>query len=144
MISFDTNILFPSLEPSHVNHGAAKRFLLGLKTEKVVICELVLMEIYQLVRNPGLCLSPLKATEAFSLIQRLRTHPQWSLIDYPGNLMEEVWRLSGGENFPRRRLFDVRLALTLRHHGVKEFATANTKDFQNIGFEKVWNPMVGL
>jgi toxin-antitoxin system PIN domain toxin len=141
MISFDTNILFPSLEPTHVNHEAAKGFLMGFRNEKVAICELVLMEVYQLVRNPSLCRSPLNAVEGLALIQRLRTHPQWSLIDYPGNLMGEVWKITGEAHFPRRRLFDVRLALTLRHHGVKLFATVNTKDFQDIGFERVWNPL---
>ena len=143
MISFDTNILFPSLEPTHVNHEATKRFLMGFKKERVAVCELVLMEVYQLVRNPSVCRSPLNAVEGLALIQRLRAHPQWSLIDYPGNLMGEIWSISGEPHFPRRRLFDVRLALTLRHHGVKSFATMNTKDFQDMGFEKVWNPLEG-
>jgi predicted nucleic acid-binding protein len=34
-----------------------------------------------------------------------------------------------------------RLALTLRHHGVTEFATANPRDFQGFGFTRVWNPL---
>ena len=38
-------------------------------------------------------------------------------------------------------VFDARLALTLRHHGVTAFATANEKDFQEFGFERLWNPL---
>jgi predicted nucleic acid-binding protein len=37
---------------------------------------------------------------------------------------------------------DARLALTLRHHGVTEFATSNVKDFEGFGFNRVWNPLV--
>ena len=39
-------------------------------------------------------------------------------------------------------MIDARLALTLRHHGVTEFATANLKDFEGFGFAKVWNPLL--
>jgi hypothetical protein len=38
-------------------------------------------------------------------------------------------------------VFDARLALTLRHHGVSEFATANIKDSAGFGFDRVWNPL---
>jgi hypothetical protein len=34
------------------------------------------------------------------------------------------------------------IAYTLQHHGVREFATVNLKDFKTLGFEKVWNPLV--
>lgn len=30
----------------------------------------------------------------------------------------------------------------LRHHGVTELATANTKDFADFGFDRVWNPLL--
>ena len=40
----------------------------------------------------------------------------------------------------RRTIIDTRLALTLLHHGVTEFATANTRHFQEFGFSRVWNP----
>jgi uncharacterized protein len=55
--------------------------------------------------------------------------------------MEAVWKRAAEPEFARRRIFDVRLALTLRHHGVREFATANEKDFLDAGFERVWNPL---
>jgi hypothetical protein len=38
-----------------------------------------------------------------------------------------------------RQIIDARLALTLRHHGITEFATANTKDFELFSFKRVWN-----
>ena len=44
--------------------------------------------------------------------------------------------------FARRRIYDARTALCLRAFGVKEFATANEKDFEGFGFERVWNPLL--
>ena len=43
--------------------------------------------------------------------------------------------------FARRRVYDARLALSLRRQGVTEFATANVKDFEGFGLARVWNPL---
>ena len=50
-------------------------------------------------------------------------------------------RLAAKSGFAFRRIIDVRLARTLLHHGVTEFATANVRDFAKLGFERVWNPL---
>jgi len=140
MIAFDTNILFPSLEPSHPSHERARDFLLQLK--EAGLCELVLMETYVLVRNSSVCTRPLDGPGAVALVRRLRANPQWRLLDYPGGLMDDVWQAAGQPDFARRRIFDARLAITLRSHGVTDFATANVKDFAGLGFANVWNPLL--
>ena len=55
--------------------------------------------------------------------------------------MAEVWPETARPGFAFRRIIDLRLARTLRHHGVTEFATTNVKDFNGQGFERVWNPL---
>ena len=141
MISCDTNILFPAIESSHANHGAARAFLEAqAENEEFALCELVLMEVYVLLRNPLLLARPLDAATAAGRIANLRDNPYWALLDYPGGLMSDVWR-EASRSAAYRRIFDIRLALTLRHHGVREFATANVKDFKGLGFERVWNPL---
>ena len=94
-----------------------------------------------MLRNPAVLADPLPAHAAIKLGQTLREHPRWELVDYPGGLMTEVWSHAAAPGFARRRGYDTRLALTLRHHGVTEFATANVKDFQGFGFTRVWNPL---
>ena len=141
MISFDTSVLFPALEASHGQHARARNFLETLSAGDVAICELVLMEVYVIVRNPATARRPLGARETAHLIHTLRTNPAWRLVDYPGGLMDAVWKAAGAPGFPRRRLFDARLGYTLLHHGVTEFATANVKDFQGLGFRRVFNPL---
>jgi predicted nucleic acid-binding protein len=56
--------------------------------------------------------------------------------------MDGVWEKAKADGFPFRRIIDLRLALTLKQHGVTEFATSNEKDFADAGFERVWNPLV--
>ena len=60
--------------------------------------------------------------------------------DRPG-LHDELWGLAAETSFARRRIYDARLALSLRRQGVTELATANVKDFQDFGFARVWNPV---
>ncbi len=142
MIGIDTNILAYARIGSSPWHGVAVRFLEELgSSQEVVISELVLMELYLLLRNEKVLFPPLSAEEAVAECHLLRAHPRWQLID-SADVMKEVWPIAGKEGFARRRIFDVRLAKTLQAHGVTEFATANTKDFEELGFQRVWNPLI--
>ena len=138
----DTNILFPALEASHADHPSARAFLESkVGDPDFALCELVLMEVYTLLRNPLICTKPLGAKEAVRKIDNLRHNPAWLCLDYPGaGLMDEVWH-HAGTSAAARRIYDIRLAVTLRHFRVTHFATANAKPFQGFGFDRVWNPL---
>ena len=141
--SCDTNILFRAFHPKSARHEPAIRFLKErAEDQSFAICELCLMEFYGLLRNPSVVerpLSPQAAVEACAVYRRNR---HWLVIDYPGGLMDEVWRRASEPGFARRRIYDVRLALTLRRYGVSEFATSNPVDFEGFGFDRVWDPLL--
>ena len=146
MISFDTNLLLYSLNKDCPEYDNARLFFASLPATPgtVAVCELVLIELYVLFRNPLVLNQPLDPAEAASLIQTFRQHPTWVLVDYPGelsNVMDELWHLVAQPNIARRKIFDVRLALTLRYHGITEFATRNEAHFEGFGFSRVWNPL---
>jgi hypothetical protein len=78
------------------------------------------------------------------VVQTYRSHPRWALLGFASdgnNLHEALWKSAAQTNFARRRIYDARLAMTLRQLGVTEFATANVKDFQGYGFQRIWNPI---
>lgn len=141
MLSLDTNILFAALETTAPAHARARAFLEAQRrNDSLVICELVLVELYLLLRNPAVVGKPLSATEASQLCQRLRQNPHWRLVEN-APVMDAVWTCASQTSFARRRIIDVRLALTVQHHGVTEFATVNLGDFRDLGFRRVWNPL---
>jgi len=142
MIACDTNILFPALEASHPDHRKARAWLESMVgNESFALCELVLTEVYTLLRNAAICAKPLSAAAAVTLIENLRGNPAWLVLDHPGpGLMDKVWEVARRTE-SAQRIYDIRLALTLRHAGVRSFATANIRDFRSFGFEKVWNPL---
>ena len=145
MISIDTNVLFAAVVSGAPNHAAAARFLVSLaERDDVGVSEFVLVELYGLLRNPAVVEKPLAAGAAASLCGAFRAHTRWRILGFPLDgraLHDTLWRRAGELHFARRRIFDVRLALSVLQQGVTEWATVNTKDFIDAGFKKVWNPL---
>jgi len=142
LLSIDTNILLYAQNADCAESERASAFLTecGVRDD-VAICELVLVELYLLLRNSAVVANPLSAAEAATVCGCYRRNPRWRLIEN-APVMARVWDLANQRGFPRRRIIDLRLGLTMRHHGVTELATANTKDFQKLGFARVWNPLL--
>ncbi len=142
ILGIDTNVLLYSLNPASKHHQVAVEFLqqqFADVSARVAITDYVLVELYVHLRNPAVMSKPLSAQHAKSIATSYWKIPQVMRVEH-GSVMDEVWQRAGEKNFARRRIFDTRLGLTLRHHGVTQFATANIKDFQGMGFEKVFNP----
>ncbi|MBM3792347.1 MAG: PIN domain-containing protein [Acidobacteria bacterium] len=141
MISFDTNLAVYAANSSMARHAVARRFLESLATrDDVVVCKLMLVELYLKLRNPRIFPKPLDAPLAAAWRDRFRDHRNWLLVD-SAPVMPEVWRLAAGKDFAFRRIVGARLAFTLRHHGVTEFAASNPQDYEGFGFVRVWNPL---
>jgi toxin-antitoxin system PIN domain toxin len=143
LISIDTNILLYAQNRDCAENATAVAFLTDCAHRNdVAICELVLVELYQLLRNPAVLELPLDAPAAAEVCQSFRRNPRWALIDN-APVMDKVWTVAAQPQVARRKLFDARLGFTLRHHGVRQFATRNLKDFHGYGFERVWDPIEG-
>lgn len=141
MISFDTNLVVYSANAAAPEQVRAAEFLTSLaERQDVVVCELMLVEVYLKLRNAAIIRRPLDAAAAAAHCQAFRKNPNWHLVE-GAPVMEEVWRHAASRSFAVRRIIDARLALTLQHHGVTEFATTNQKDFTGFGFARVWNPL---
>ncbi len=141
MLSVDTNIILYAINSGCNEFPSARAFMDELaERDDVVICELVLVELYMLLRNRAVVGRPLGAQAAVDVCVALRRNPRWMIAE-SGPVMEDVWKLAAAPSFARRRIVDARLALTLRHHGVTELATHNHRDFQGFGFDRVWSPI---
>jgi uncharacterized protein len=142
MISCDTNILFYAHNKDCPEFRAARGFMEKFaESEDFALCELVLVELYVLLRNPKLLPQPLSSKEAVHIIQVLRANPCWRIIDYPGDLMDAIWAYAARADVGRYQIYDARIAITLRHHGVTVFATRNVNHFKALGFDNILNPV---
>ena len=139
MVSIDTNLLVYAQNSRCAQHKAARAFVTQCRDREIVICELVLVELYLVLRSAAIVSRPLGATEAAAVCIRYRDNPGWRLVEC-APVMSAAWQRASSTGFARRKIIDTRLALTLLHHGVTEFATANTRHFDGFGFSRVWNP----
>jgi uncharacterized protein len=145
VIAFDTNILFPFVVADHPDHDAASEFTRSLDgRDDVALSEFALVELYGLLRQPAVMRRALDAGPAAAVCAALRGHPRWRLLGFPADsaaLHRSLWQQAARSGFGRRRIHDARLALCLVAQGVREFATVNVKDFADLGFRRVFNPL---
>ena len=141
MTSADTNLFLYAANPASPYHAAAQTFFDSVADDpEFVVCDLVMVELYMQLRNPAVLRKPLNAKEAAHFCQSFKIHPTWQQVDYTREVAPTLWKWAGSENRAFRHIIDARLAFTLLHHGVTDFATANGKDFRSFPFRKVWNP----
>ena len=105
-----------------------------------MVAELVLVELYLLIRNPTVFPRPYSAIEAADTCLRLRQNPLWQVVECRP-IMSRVWSDIAQDQFPRRRIIDVRLAHTLHTAGVRSFATRNVDDFTDLGLFQTFDPL---
>ena len=145
MISLDTNILLPAVESGNADHGRAAAFVDSLgERDDVAVSEFVLLELYNLLRNPAVLARPLSASAAVDVCEAFREHPRWQIIGFPTDsrvFHDALWPRLREKSFARRRAYDWRAALSMLRQGVTELATVNVKDFEGFGFARVWNPL---
>jgi toxin-antitoxin system PIN domain toxin len=143
MISIDTNVLLYGLNRDCPEHAAARAFVEACAARAdVAIAELVLVELYVLLRNPAVVRRPLEAGAAAELCQAFRRHPHWAVVE-AADVMDRVWAAAARPGVARRNVLDARLVHTLLDHGVSELATRNTRDFEGFGFARVFDPLGG-
>jgi uncharacterized protein len=112
VLSIDTNVLLYAQNQDCPEHDAASAFLVECADRTdIAVCELVLMELYQLLRNPAVVTRPLDGPEAAEVCQTFRGNRRWALIEN-APVINDVWVLAATPGIARRRLFDARTTLT--------------------------------
>jgi uncharacterized protein len=134
-----------SINTASPYHQEAYAWLTSIQADNsVAISEFILAEFYGLLRNPAVLKTPLSAGEAVEVIQSYRQHLRWRLIGFPSesrSMHDKLWKSAADNAFAFRRLYNARSALIMITQGVTEFATVKVKDFQGVGFRKVWSPI---
>jgi uncharacterized protein len=142
ILSADTNLLLYAANPDSPFHESARKFFEAeISGQRFLLCGLVLVELYMQLRNPAVFKKPKTAREAAAFCDTLRVHPTWEQGDYEPEVASRLWKWAAKSTTAFRHIIDARLAITLRHHGVTHFATANVPHFEGFGFTRVWNPI---
>ena len=84
---------------------------------------------------------PLGAQEAVKRVEYFRKELGCQHCEYRQRLFDQVAGMLGEEGFPASRTFDVVLAITLRDNEVDTFYTRNSRDFQELGWFELIDPI---
>lgn len=142
MTSCDTNILAYAHNAAAPEHPKALAFLTAhLEDPDFALSELVLFEFYNLVRNPAVFPKPLSAPKAVQTVAELRANPYWTILKATTDVSDAIWTVAATPQFPRRAIFDARLAYSLAAEGVTRFATRNVTDFSRFNAFESFNPL---
>ena len=142
MISCDTNVFLYAANQNSPLCSQAREFLESHRENReFALCELIMFELYMQLRNPAIFAKPLSAARSFEYCQLYRRNSNWQIIDFDRAITPKLWEWAKSSKGGFRLLIDARIALTLLHHGVDEFATANVRDFNKFEFQRVWNPL---
>jgi predicted nucleic acid-binding protein len=143
MKSLDTNILLYAADEDCREHAAA----IGLVNDALrspadwMLADQVLVELYAGLRHSGVFAKPLSAADAARRVAFLRDESGFSFCCYELRSWPSIHAGLSTPAFPRRRTYDLVLAVTLRSAGVTDFYTRNVADFRDAGFTRVVNPI---
>src|SRR4029453_1684235 len=104
MLSIDTSVLLYAQNQDSPEHNAAAGFLNECADrDDVAVCELVLVELYQLLRHPAGVTRPLDAPAAADACQTFRRNRRWALIEN-APVMNDVWVRAAKPSIARRSM----------------------------------------
>jgi predicted nucleic acid-binding protein len=143
MKSLDTNILLYAADEDCREHAAALELVNDALRSPAdwMLADQVLFEMYAGLRHSGVFAKPLSATEAARRVAFLRDESGFSFCCYELRSWPTIHAGLSTPAFPRRRTYDLVLAVTLRSAGVTEFYTRNVADFGDAGFARIVNPI---
>lgn len=96
------------------------------------------------IGNTVVLQKPLNSRQASECIQWYRESSGWLQCAWEPALMKELYPFWENSAFPARNSFDLKLAITLKYHGVEELYTRNIKNFTDLNFFSLFNPLAML
>lgn len=139
----DTNILLYAVNSDAAEHASAREFLLkaGTSADQWYLTEGIIYEFLRVATHPRVFAQPMRWQEAMQVVQALVANPCFRVLtagEQHWSLLEEV--LSSLTHPSGNLFFDIRTAVLMREHGVREIYTTDT-DFLQFDWIKVINPL---
>ncbi len=141
--SLDTNILLYAADEDAAEHKAASTVVgeMLASPREWLLADQVLFEFYKALRNPRILHHPLDAREAALRVRFLHSESGVTRCCYDLDNWDAVFARLSERGTPAGRTHDLVLGITLKSNGVDRFYTRNTKDFQEIAFSELINPI---
>jgi toxin-antitoxin system PIN domain toxin len=141
----DTSVLLYGVNSSAAEHPRAREFLLtaGLSTEHWYLTEGILYEFLRVSTHPRVFPRPLGWREALAFLGPFLGSPNFTILEAGGKHWQILEEVMAGLSHPAGNLlFDVRTAVLMREHGIRDIFTTDADFLQFTGI-RVVNPLRG-
>lgn len=136
MIALDTNILLDLLVINQPNNQRVTSWVAGIKTS-LVTTPTNIGEVLRLLTHPRVFPNPLGLKTAVGLLEKFIESSAVMILEESANWWQELPDLLGAHpGLKGNEVFDARIALCLRHNGVRDIATFDA-DFAKYPFLKI-------
>lgn len=135
MIALDTNIIVYCLVSSVPENERARRWILS-NEDKLVTTGVNIAEVLRLLTHPQVFQKPLRINAAVKLLNQWIDDFNIQILDEDENWWKQLpTLLNDNPSLKGNDVYDARIALVLRFHGVKSICTLDA-DFSKYSFLK--------
>ena len=136
MIAIDTNVILHLLVSSQKEHPRAKAWLSGNK-DRPAVTGTNIAEVLRLLTHPRVFPSPLLLNQAVDLVTEFVDQYEIVILDENEKWWKELKDLlKVNPALKGNEVFDARIALCLRYHGIRQICTLDA-DFAKYPFLRI-------
>ena len=144
IFAIDSNILIYAHNKSAKYHKAAQSLIIRFKEKgKIAICDFSLIEFFQITTDRRKLRETYTENEAARIIDSLKSHSNVVILKLDEKILNEAFNSVERYGVIGYDIYDHIIAHTCKNNGIKNFYTANTKDFEKYEFLNVINPFEG-
>jgi len=142
VICIDSNLLIYAFNLSSEFHQDSIKILNDtINSEGIAICDISLIEFFQVITDKKRLDKSLTNQEAKEVIERISHNERIRILSTTNIILEKAFCTVAEYNIERYGIYDHIIAFSLLENQIKTIYTANTEDFLRYSFLQVINPL---
>ena len=143
-ICIDSNILIYAFNTQSQFNAKAEAILEELVlADGFAVTDISLIEFYQIITNDKVVSDPISPDKSYNIIKNILLNKKIEVLETNIDILELTFESAASHNVRRYEIYDHLIANLCKHNNIKQFITANDKDFKKYDFFDVINPFSG-
>ena len=141
MICIDSNILIYAFnESSEFNRQAKNIIKKKIFLEKIAICDISLVEFFQVITDKKRLETSLNTEAAQIIIKTITENDCFKVLYTNREIYNNIFETTNKFSIEKYEIYDHIIACTCKFYNITELITMNVKDFKKYKFLKLTNP----
>ena len=143
-ICIDSNILIYAFNAQSQFNAKAEAILEELmRADGFAIADISLIEFYQIITNDKVLSDPISPADSYGIIKDILLNKKIEVLETNIDILKLTFESAANHNVRKYEIYDHLIANLCKHNNIKQFITANDKDFKKYDFFDVINPFSG-